>query len=621
MLKLMLLAASLLIFSATSQAQSVYSWRDARGVLNYSDVPPPEGARDVKKLRITHQSGIGGADRERQGTTRGPGAATPGAATGGESGWPRYSGGGGAESGGGAAGGAMAGPGGGGGGWAAAAAGAMAKGTSTPRGTSSGTTTATAGGGTSAPSGTTPAGGGTSAPSGTTTTTAAGGTTAPSGTTTTTAAGGTPTPSGTTTTTAAGGTPAPSGTTTTTAAGGTSAPSGTITFPRLLGMNIGAKNYDNASYQRDLARLDVVILGFYRGWNPGGGYAANSPLAIQKVVQTIKAINPKILVGNYTILNEAPDIPNDSATLDLQAKLNATNWWLRNAAGQRVQWTTGYGAWDINYSAWAKPDANGQRWPQWKADRDFSVYFRDVPEFDVWYLDNRFVRPRVTADWDMDGVDDNPADPRILSVYYAGHLAEGNRIRTLHPKIMLIGNTADTDLSNVEWRGQLEGGFLEAIMGESWSIETWGGWPKMMEVYRAQMANLKAPKILGFGVQGNPTDYRFFRYAYTSCLLDDGYFAFTDRSRQYRSVPWFDEYDFKLGNALTAPPAVAWSNFVWRRDFQNGIVLVNSTTTSRTVDVGLGVRRLAGTQDAAVNDGSSVLQITLGPKDGIVLRR
>src|ERR1700694_2105345 len=149
MLKLMLLAASLLIFSATSQAQSVYSWRDARGVLNYSDVPPPEGARDVKKLRITHQSGIGGADRERQVTTREPGAATPGAATVGESGSPRYSGGGGAGSGGGGAGGGTAGAGGGGGGGGGGAAGAMAKGTSTPRGTPSGTTMATAGGGTS----------------------------------------------------------------------------------------------------------------------------------------------------------------------------------------------------------------------------------------------------------------------------------------------------------------------------------------------------------------------------------------------------------------------------------------------------------------------------------------
>src|SRR5512146_1329766 len=32
---------------------------------------------------------------------------------------------------------------------------------------------------------------------------------------------------------------------------------------RLLGMNIGAKNYDDPTYQAQLARLDVVILGFY----------------------------------------------------------------------------------------------------------------------------------------------------------------------------------------------------------------------------------------------------------------------------------------------------------------------------------------------------------------------
>lgn len=479
-----------------------------------------------------------------------------------------------------------------GGGSDAGGGGAMARGTSTPRGPT------TASGGTSTTGGTTTASGDT--------TTSSEGTSTSSGTTTA---------SSDSTTTSSG--------TTTESSGGTTTSSGTTTFPRLLGMNIGAKNYDNPSYQRDLARLDVVILGFYRGWNPGSGYAANSTLAIQKTVQVIKAINPKILVGNYTILNEAYDNPNDTATLDLRDKLNATNWWLRNAAGQRVQWTTAYAAWDINYSAWAKPDANGQRWPQWLAERDFNAYFRNVPEFDVWYLDNVFILPRVTADWDFDGRDDEPSstNTRLLSAHYAGHLAQWNHIRKLHPGIMLMGNTADTDLSNAEWRGKLEGGFLEGLMGKSWSIETWGGWPKMMEFYRAQMANLKASKILGFNVHGKPTDYRFFRYAYTSCLLDNGYFSFTDVSRVYSSVPWFDEYDFKLGNAVSAPPTAAWSNYVWRRDFQNGIVLVNPTTTSRTLAVGPGYRRLAGTQDAAVNNGSSVGQITLGPKDGIVLRR
>ena len=32
----------------------------------------------------------------------------------------------------------------------------------------------------------------------------------------------------------------------------------TPSFPRLMGMNIGAKNYEDAGYQRDLSRLDVV---------------------------------------------------------------------------------------------------------------------------------------------------------------------------------------------------------------------------------------------------------------------------------------------------------------------------------------------------------------------------
>jgi putative glycosyl hydrolase-like family 15 (GHL15) protein len=97
----------------------------------------------------------------------------------------------------------------------------------------------------------------------------------------------------------------------------------------------------------------------------------------------------------------------------------------------------------------------------------------------------------------------------------------------------------------------------------------------------AVMQNTRAPKIVAFNVQG-PVDYRVFRYAYTSCLLDDGYFSFNDKVVMYSSVPWFDEYDFKLGEALSGPPAAAWSQGVWRRDFS---------------------------------------QVTLRPKDGIVLRR
>ncbi len=397
------------------------------------------------------------------------------------------------------------------------------------------------------------------------------------------------------------------------------AAAGAATFPRLMGINIGAKNYQDADYQKDLSRLDVVILGFYKGWG-ASRYAPDATSAIRKAVRAIKARNPAILVGQYTILNEAFDKPDDPATADLRDTLYANQWWLLNAAGRKVQWTARYSTWETNFTTWARPDANGRRWPQWLAERNHAVFFRDIPEFDIVYFDNVMAPPRVRGDWNFDGRDDDPRDPGILAAHYAGYLAHWRRVRELHPRALLMGNT-DNDLANTEWRDQLEAALLEGMMGERWSMETWGGWPKMMERYRAVLRNTRQPKIVGFNVHGSITDYRFFRYAYTSCLLDDGYFSFTDKSRGYSSVPWFDEYDHKLGKALTGPPTAPWSHEVWRRDFQYGTVLVNPVTVTRTVTVESGLRRLAGRQDPAVNNGTAVTRVTLGPKDGIVLRR
>lgn len=123
-----------------------------------------------------------------------------------------------------------------------------------------------------------------------------------------------------------------------------------------MGMNIGAKNYDDAEYQKQLARLDVVILGFYKGWKPRYGMA--------KVVRNLKELSGgKILVGQYTILNESGDDPKNTANLDTQTQLNEMKWWARKADGSRVQWTAQYRARDINFTAGSRPDANGRASP------------------------------------------------------------------------------------------------------------------------------------------------------------------------------------------------------------------------------------------------------------------
>jgi hypothetical protein len=386
------------------------------------------------------------------------------------------------------------------------------------------------------------------------------------------------------------------------------------TFPKLLGMQIGSQNYGSAAYHADMAKLDVVIIGFWRGWRSGSQ-------TIRSVVQNIKRLNPTTLVGQYTVLNEWYDDPNNTSALEPRAKLTAQNWWLRKADGSKVQWTPQYNTWDINLTHWTTPDAAGMRYPQWRAQYDFQHFFQPVPEFDIWYFDNVMIHQRIaTADWTLDGVDDLGTNPAIQTAFRKGIAAGWKAAKTFTPNKILMGNT-DNDLGSPEYKGQLHAAFLEGIIGQSWSIETWGGWDAMMARYRTVLKNLQPPAMVGFNVMGALTDYRLFRYGYTSCLMDDGYFSYTDAATVYNSVPWFDEYEVKLGTAVDVPQIVAWQNGVYRRAFANGLVLLNPTKTARTVTMETGWKRFTGTQAPTLNNGTAVTTLTLQAKDGIVLVR
>ena len=129
-------------------------------------------------------------------------------------------------------------------------------------------------------------------------------------------------------------------------------PSSNKTFPRLAGMNIGAKNYDDKTYQQNLSKLDLVILGFYKNW---GGSAA----AIRTAVQDLKKLNPELIVGQYTILNEAKDYQNDASD-DIREKLTTEGWWLLNASGAKTQWTADYNAYEVNFTSYANTDSESK---------------------------------------------------------------------------------------------------------------------------------------------------------------------------------------------------------------------------------------------------------------------
>ncbi len=387
-------------------------------------------------------------------------------------------------------------------------------------------------------------------------------------------------------------------------------------FPRLLGMNIGEKNYDDPAYQAQLARLDIVILGFYRGWHgkrPGE--------TMRDVVRTLKHLNPQLLVGQYTLLNEANIFEGDSAQHDKLAKLDHESWWLRRADGSRVQWTSQYQAWDINVTDWSAPDAAGRRYPQWLAQRDYRVFFEPVPEFDIWYFDNVMAHQRIAAaDWKREGRDQSGTDPGIQTAFRRGEARHWLEARALAPGLLQMGN-ADNDLSFPEYKGRLQGVFLEGLMGKRWSLYERKGWDAMMTRYHDVFGNLAAPRIVGFNVAGDPHDYRFFRFAFASSLMDDGYFSFTDEKKGYSSVPWFDEYDAALGQPLDPPQHAAGPGGVYRRRFERGLALVNPGSRSARIEIGEGYVRLRGRQAPEVNTGCPARTVTLAPHDGLVLMR
>ena len=89
---------------------------------------------------------------------------------------------------------------------------------------------------------------------------------------------------------------------------------------------------------------------------------------------------------------------------------------------------------------------------------------------------------------------------------------------------------------------------------------------------------------------------------------------------------WYDEYDGGkrvrhrgyLGQPV-GPPIRLQRDGVWRRDFERGIALNNSTPKTVTIKLERAYRHLRGTQNPRLNDGSVVTKVTLGGHDGVVL--
>lgn len=157
--------------------------------------------------------------------------------------------------------------------------------------------------------------------------------------------------------------------------------------------------------------------------------------------------------------------------------------------------------------------------------------------------------------------------------------------------------------STVEWHVYLSSaGTLNVQAGTSYSATFW--------------AKASAPRVIhvvagnsgGQGYVAVDTTWRQYQVVMTPTTSMPS--ALTFFLGLEAGDVWFDDVHFQAG-----------ATSVWRRDFSNGIVLVNPTELPLDVVLESPFRRLLGTRAPLVNDGSVSATQHLGPADALFLLR
>ncbi len=406
-------------------------------------------------------------------------------------------------------------------------------------------------------------------------------------------------------------------------------------FPRLGTMLIANRQLGDAAIQQDIARLDYAVLQFlatFDEWHDS---------TIAQVLANIRSMNPQITLLQYVAINE--QFLDSDAWPGVGAKLTAETWWLYESGSSgpivRGEGRTTQG--EANYTRFGPRDSNGLSYPEWFADWSYQAYFKSTSDWDGIYVDNFWVRPRHDGDWNRDGISDSQGNETVRRWHREG-MADFIRILSAKlPGKLMMGNIGEWGRfrdASVEYQNLLDGGFLEHYIGQTfspegriWNGETnnWGSWDEMMERYRWSSSRVKNPSGILFDQLGLADDYQSFRYGFASCLMGDAHYSFTSKSAFYKGIAWFDEYDLAgtattkwLGRAIDPPQTSAWTEGVYRRRFENGMVLVNPRGNGdRVVIIESGYERFAGTQDPETNNGEPVTTVRLRDRDAIFLVR
>lgn len=342
-----------------------------------------------------------------------------------------------------------------------------------------------------------------------------------------------------------------------------------------------------------------------------------------ELIRKIRSLNPEIKILAYITSQEILDNPKSYRNAYLRQKLSnqiIDEWRLKDQFGNPViNWP--------NTSMLNLSDKSGRNQkqqlfneflPEFVKDNICSSGLWDGVFYDNTWGDIAWVN-NGNLDLDRDGKkDETSAADKLWSEGFNKMLILSQKL--CGPEFIIIGN------GRIHWPYQpLLNGMMLENFPSSW--ENGGTWQGSMESYLKLPIVNKKPSLPVINIyENNQDNYTRFRFGLTSTLLGDGYYSFDYDITSHGQLWWYDEYNYTLGAAQSSAYNILKNSDqkiepgLWRRDFENGLALVNSTDKEQSfIFRKEEFEKIKGTQDPKINNGLKINSLKLPPNDGIIL--